>query len=265
MNKNSLYWYLIIFISLSSCQNQDAGNTVSKDYIVKINERGITQQELDIYKMDMANKQPQQHYSDAELLDQLIQTDLWATQARNKLLQDNPDNFIRVKQMTEQYYAAKAKQNFHSINPIDLKKIKAEYYRRYPEGSSSQVKLLFIENPNRDKIVKIIHSLKMGANPRKLVGLMGNTNTQLEESVWQDITTLAPDLVNEIRLLEDNQFTQEPLNSKNGWRVIFQEDSRIVPAPKLNEVRANITADLMQQKNAVHTQVLLLEADISRK
>lgn len=266
MSKKVYYLYLVLFMSLTACQNQGEVNSkVSKDFIVKINERGITQQEFDIYKQGMANKQPQQHYSDAELLDQLIQTDLWATQARNKLLQDNPDNFIRVKQMTEQYYAAKAKQHFQLINLIDPEKIKAEYDRRYPEGNSPQVNLLFIDTPDREEIVKIIRSLKMGANPRKLMALMANKNIQLEESGWQDISMLDPDLMNQIRLLEDNQFTQEPISSKNGWRIIFREDSRTAIAPELKQVRDNIIADLMQQQLDVHTKVLLGEADISRK
>lgn len=270
MSRNFLYFFPVLFFLLSACQDQEKVPGVQKsaikmptNFIVTINNRGITQEEFDFFKQEFKTKNLGQDFSDKELLQQLINIELWTQEARRQLLDKKMENTLAIKLMTKQFYAEQAQKHLKITKAIDSEQIKAEYDKRYNGENGKQVKFLIFEHSDRAQVVDVINSMKMGAQLRKLASL--SNDADFKEYNWQYLSALAPELVNVMVSLQPGQFTQEPVATEKGWRLVWLEGVLEAQKPEMAEVRESIVADLEQKQTETRIQVLLDAADIVRR
>ncbi|MBE0469993.1 MAG: peptidyl-prolyl cis-trans isomerase [Methyloprofundus sp.] len=256
---------------MTACQEQPPAPEVQKNkvaaapsnVVVTINNHDITQEEFDFFKQESKAKNLGQDFSDKELLQQFINIELWAQEARKQLLDQKEENRLRIKLMTKQFYAEQAKKHLQITKAIDSEQIRAEYNRRYQGSKGKQIKLLIFEHTDRAQIVEVLNSIKMGAQPRKLASL--SSDAQFQETDWLYISALEPALLKVVESLQLGQFTQEPVPTEKGWQLVWLEEVLEVPKPEMTKVRDIIIAALEQRQMETRNQVLLDAADIVKR
>lgn len=272
MSKNIFYFAIILFISLTGCDNQNTNakaplfaNKTAVDSIIIINDRGITLQEFNLFKKDVQLKHPDKDFTDEELLQQLIDLDLWAQEARRRLLNTDKNNILHIKLMTKAFYAEQAKIQAELNSPVETDQLRAEYAKRYGNMTVQQVKLLIFESPSQARVEKMIGHVQMGAKLKELVKTEQRADESYKELSWVYTADLSPELIKVVEAIQESRFNLTPVKIDNVWQLVYLEDSRTVPSPTLDEVKAKLVADLKRQKVLDRTQVLYNEADIIKQ
>lgn len=276
MFNSRLFVITALSMALSACQNQESpqdGSTAEKitasnpiiaqdDVIATLNNRKINNKEFAVYKKFFSNKEADSTANDQELLQQLIDIELWAQEARNKSLDQDIEKILRAQLLTKQFYAEQAKEHLLLTKPLTKEQIKAEYEKRYGQKNLQQVKIHIIELSSQEKIDQILNSLKMGADFKELARLAQNTDSMDQETPWVTLNSLEPEQIRVLSQIEDGQFTQEAIKTESGWQLMLLESSRVAPAPPFNDVRKELVDALQQQQLALHTRVLRDAMDI---
>ena len=262
-----MHYLLIIcslLISLTACQKTESNKTIApQDLLFSINGRGISKNEYDMFKTITAENYPALTFVDDELKEQFIDQELWAQQAKQKLLHENPEIMLRLNILTKRLYAERAKLFVQMTELISEDDIDAEYNSRYSPENRKQVKFRLTEADTEENINNVLKNLKMGADFKQLEQLNNKlSDSEIKEPEWINISKLSDELRTAIEKMEIGFFSQSPIKTANNWVVILLVDSQYSEAPELNKVRTLIKNNLKQQQIALRTRILRKEAKI---
>ncbi len=111
----------------------------------------------------------------------------------------------------------------------------------------------------------MIGHVQMGAKLKELVKTEQRADESYKELSWVYTADLSPELIKVVEAILESRFNLTPVKIDNVWQLVYLEDSRTVPSPTLDEVKAKLVADLKRQKVLDRTQVLYNEADIIKQ
>lgn len=231
--------------------------------IAIVNQRKIGRETFDIYKQLLQGQPDARDLSDQEILDRLIDQELWLNEARNKNLYGDRANQIRSKLLNQQFYAEQAQKFLTKTKLITTEQIKEEFNQRFTPENLLEVQLYFIRQTERAKIDNILGSLKLGADFKSLANYHPQASASTELPPWISINRLPSEQTDAVRLLTKGQYTPEPLHYDDDWLLIYLADTRTAPKPTLKDVKQQIIADLQQQQIERRLRVLRQEAEIA--
>jgi peptidyl-prolyl cis-trans isomerase C len=142
-------------------------------------------------------------------------------------------------------------KNYFKNNPVSDDAVNAAYAKMKAETTGNEYKARHILVDNEAEAKDII--AKLNKNPKAFAALAkekskdGASKNNGGELGWFDPRGMIPEFGAAVAKLAKGKFTQEPVKTQFGYHVILLEDSRPLPVPPLEQVKAALTQQLQQQ------------------
>jgi peptidyl-prolyl cis-trans isomerase C len=184
------------------------------------------------------------------LLDRLVDSKLISSQARKDKLADDAEVKRRVADFEErvlgEVYLDRAVRA-----QIDDKAIQARYDEFLKTNPpQEEVRARHILVADEKKAVEIIDKLKKGGDFSALAKDNSQDGSARDGGDLGFFTKemMVPEFSDAAFQMKKGEFTQTPVKSQFGWHVIKLEERRMAAPPSLDEMRADLTADMSQEK-----------------
>jgi peptidyl-prolyl cis-trans isomerase C len=232
--------------------NLNAADTSSAT--VSVNGTNISTAGVDAQiKTLVANGQKETPELRQQLINQLINTELLAQQARNQGL-DKTERAQRGLEIIQRNYLAKLMiEDFAQKNPLTDAEIKNAYDVRVAEINKNHVKeykLRSILVSSESEANSIIAKLKSNESFEKIAKekSIGPLKSVGGEMGWVLPANLDQSLANEVLALAKGSNSQKPVKSSAGYRVIKVEDIRQFSLPSYDQYKPLLARELMAKK-----------------
>ena len=144
--------------------------------------------------------------------------------------------------------------------------IQAAYDEKYAETEGKEYKARHILVETEDAARELISQLDDGADFAKLAqdNSTGPSGPNGGDLGWFGPGMMVKPFEEATVALEPGAYTKDPVETQFGWHVILLEDVRDQAAPALDDVRAEIEAELQNAAVEAHIDALTEKAEIDR-
>lgn len=203
------------------------------------------------------------------LLNDLVVREVITQDIKKTGLLNKDNNALKLKlaqqnTMLELWFAEYFKT--HQVTEAD---VKAEYERQLASSkepqNSKQYEVAQIMVASEAEAAEIIKQIKGGAKFEALAkekSLDKVSGAQGGMVGWVFPAQLTPPINDLIVNLSKGNITQSPIKTNNGWHVVKLEDVRPFVMPSYDQVKNNITQELLQQRRQQAINALLKDAKV---
>ncbi len=244
---------------------EKAATELKPQTLVVINGRPVS--DLEVLAFNALQGQPPVETREAQikLLNQLINTLLIAQDAERQGLQ-NRANVKAALEMARVQVLAEARMNdYLAAHPVTDEEIEAAYQARYSGDNLNEYKVRHILVQKKSEAEEIIRLLEQGKSDFAELARAHSLDATKEnggELGWIERQQVVAPFGDALARLKKGQFTHEPVQTQFGWHVIQVEDIRQRKAPPLDDVKAQLAAEIKQKKLAEYLTRLREEAKI---
>lgn len=240
----------------------DSGNTLAI-----VNGKPITHELLIVYRK--LKEMQEGHATDTpisekESIEELINMQLLVQKAQRENLHRLPEiaNLIQLQQ--DSILAKRAINDMLRGHVADEESINSEYRRQYTGQTQREYSARHILVRELTTAEQLISQLRQGADFAQLaqqhsIGPSAPHGGNLE---WFSLDSVLPEFARAVQMLEKNDITATPIQTRYGWHVIQLLDAREIAPPPLQQVRERIIASLQDAYLDQALQQLRSEADI---
>jgi peptidyl-prolyl cis-trans isomerase C len=195
-----------------------------------------------------------------EVLDQMINMQLLATQAEKDGLDKDPDVLAQLALLRTRVLAeAGAQKYIKSQQPTD-EELKAEY----DAADKTEYHARHILVPTKEKAEALIKKIKAGAkfeDVAKSDSTDGSKNNGGDLG-WFTLARMVKPFGDAVKALKKGEMTQEPVQTQFGWHIIKLEDVRDTP---FDQMKSQLSNALVQKKFQTYLDGLKKNAKIEKK
>ena len=218
--------------------------------LVKIDDFTLTNLHFSIFAAQQGAGAADSREKQVRLLNELVNTFMVARSPRGRELAREPELQAAMEVSNARLLARAVINDFMKNAPVSEEEIQAAYKKRYGEGGNVEYKARHILVDSEQKARELIAELDKGADFDKLAR---EHSTGPTRSVGGDLGWFTPDsmvkpFADAVAALKDGEYTHEPVETRFGWHVILREQSRKLPAPKLEEVRDKLVNEIRTRK-----------------
>ena len=223
---------------------------VSKeDAVASVNGVYISNKTLDVLQKQVSERSQGQSFPKEQLVEELVQRELLAQEAKQKNLDKTPEFIERLAEIKNSLLSQAALQDYLKANPVTDEEIKAEYDSKMA-NLCSEYKARHILVKTEAEAKKLIAELEKGADfitlaKKHSIDPMGAEGGDLG---WFTADRMVAPFSEAVIALENGKFTKQPVQTQFGWHVILREDSRALTPPPLDAVKEQIRPMLQRQK-----------------
>jgi peptidyl-prolyl cis-trans isomerase C len=262
-----------VLASLAACNKtqQAAGPqpAAAPPSVATVNGTAITRPEYDLFVKDLLQGKQQELTADQknQVLDDLINMQLLADQAEKDGLQNDPDTVAQLHLLHEKVMADAEQQKFvKSFQPTDAD-LKAEYDTAVAAMDKTEYKARHILVASKEEGQQIIKKLKGGAKFDELAKTQ-STDTGSKNNGgdlgWFTTSRMVKPFADAVVSLKKGEITPEPVQTQFGWHVIQLEDIRDKTPPPFDQVKAQLTNQLIRKKLQAYVADLKKNAKIEK-
>ena len=259
--------------SLAACNKtqQAAGPqpAAAPPAVATVNGSAITRPEYDLFVKDLLQGKQQELTADQknQVLDDLINMQLLADQAEKDGLQNQPDTVAQLHLLHEKVMADAEQQKFvKSVQPSDAD-LKAEYDTAVTSMDKTEYKARHILVASKEEGQQIIKKLKGGAKFEELAKTQ-STDTGSKNNGgdlgWFTTSRMVKPFADAVVSLKKGEITPEPVQTQFGWHVIQLEDTRDKTPPPFDQVKTQLTNQLIRKKLQAYVAELKKNAKIEK-
>ena len=259
--------------SLAACNKtqQAAGPqaAAAPPAVATVNGSAITRPEYDLFVKDLLQGKQQELTADQknQVLDDLINMQLLADQAEKDGLQNDPDTVAQLHLLHEKVMADAEQQKFvKSFQPSDAD-LKAEYDTAVAAMDKTEYKARHILVASKEEGQQIIKKLKGGAKFEELAKTQ-STDTGSKNNGgdlgWFTTSRMVKPFADAVVALKKGEITPEPVQTQFGWHVIQLEDTRDKTPPPFDQVKTQLTNQLIRKKLQAYVADLKKNAKIEK-
>lgn len=222
-------------------------------------------------RMDMLSQQlaaagrPVTPEMQTQLREEVIAREVFMQEAQKKGL-DATDDFKAQMELARQAILIRQLfEDFRKNNPVSDGEVKAAYDKLVAANSGKEYKARHILVATEDEAKKIIADLKKGAKFEDLAKKLSKdpgSGANGGDLDWTNPAGLVPEFSQAMVKLKKGETTQAPVKSEFGWHVIRLDDVREQSFPKLEEIKAQLSQQLQQQKLQEYQQSLREKAKV---
>jgi peptidyl-prolyl cis-trans isomerase C len=195
-----------------------------------------------------------------EVLDQMINMQLIATQAEKDGLDKDPDVIAQLALLRTRVLAeAGAQKYLKSQQPSD-----EELKAAYDAADKTEYHARHILVPTKEKAEALIKKIKAGAkfeDVAKAESTDGSKN-QGGDLGWFSLARMVKPFSDAVKTLKKGEMTQDPVQTQFGWHIIKLEDTRDTP---FDQMKAQLSNTLVQKKFQAYIEDLKKNAKIEKK
>ena len=237
--------------------------------VATVNGTAITRPEYDLFVKDLLQGKQQELTADQknQVLDDLINMQLLADQAEKDGLQNDPDTVAQLHLLHEKVMADAEQQKFvKSFQPSDAD-LKTEYDTAVAAMDKTEYKARHILVASKEEGQQIIKKLKGGAKFEELAKTQ-STDTGSKNNGgdlgWFTTSRMVKPFADAVVALKKGEITPEPVQTQFGWHVIQLEDTRDKTPPPFDQVKTQLTNQLIRKKLQAYVADLKKNAKIEK-
>lgn len=183
------------------------------------------------------------------LLNELVNTYMVANSPEGKALADNPEIAAALSVSRARLIAQAVIHDYLDNAEISQDALQALYEKEYGNTPGVELKARHILLETEDEAKAVIAELDKGGDFAKLAK---EKSTGPSSSVGGDLGWFEPGQMvgafsEALLKMQNGSYSKAPVKTQFGWHVILREDSRDVPAPSLDTVRAELEKKLRTQ------------------
>jgi peptidyl-prolyl cis-trans isomerase C len=264
---------LIALASLAACNKSPQGaapqTAAAPPPVATVNGSPISRSEYDLFVKDILQGKKQELTADqkGQVLDDLINMRLLADQAEKDGLQNDPDTVAQLNLLHMRVLAdAESQKYIKAFQPSDAD-LKAEYETAVAAMDKNEYKARHILVASKEDGEQIIKKLKGGAKFEDLAKSQ-STDTGSKnnggELGWFTTSRMVKPFADAVVALKKGEITQEPVQTQFGWHVIQLEDTRDKTPPPFDQVKPQITNQVIRKKLQAYVEDLKKNAKIEK-
>jgi peptidyl-prolyl cis-trans isomerase C len=196
-----------------------------------------------------------------QVLDQMINMQLIATQAEKDGLDKDPDVATRLALLRTQVMADAAAQKYVKNNePTD-----AELHAAYDAATDkTEYHASHILVATKEKAEQLIKKLKGGAKFEDVAKAESSDNSKANggDLGWFTTARMVKPFGDAVKALQKGEVTPEPVQTQYGWHIIKLVDTREAP---FDQFKTQLSNGIMQKKFQAYIDGLKTNAKIEKK
>ncbi|MDJ0738489.1 MAG: peptidylprolyl isomerase [Gammaproteobacteria bacterium] len=245
-----------------------AGATLSDDDqaarpLVTIDGFDVTTLHLALFA-SQTGRNPEQAEEQIRMLNELANNFMLANSAAGKALAQHPDVAAALEVARARLLAqAFVRDELDSVD-VDEDAMRARYAEQYSGPPQREFKARHILLNSRDAAVAAIEALNDGSDFAELATQhsIGPSKSVGGDLGWFEADQMVAAFADATRQLGDGEYSREPVKTQFGWHVILREQSREVPTPEFDTVRAELESAIRQERVSELIQQIREDASI---
>jgi peptidyl-prolyl cis-trans isomerase C len=196
-----------------------------------------------------------------QVLDQMINMQLIATQAEKDGLEKDPDVATRVALLRTQILADAAAQKYVKNNEPSDQELHAAYDAATDKTEYHASHILV---PTKEKADQLIKKIKGGAKFEDVAKAESTDNSKTNggDLGWFTTARMVKPFGDAVKGLKKGEFTTDPVQTQYGWHIIKLVDTRDAP---FDQLKAQLSNGIMQKKFQEYIDSLKKTAKIEKK
>ncbi len=255
MNKKIIPFFLLAGTTLLTACNEKPKSESSSPVIAKedavavVNGQYISKKSLSDLENEIAQRSQGQSFPKEKLLEELIQRELLVQEAKQKKLDQSADFTKQLATIKKTLLTQAAVQDFIKSSPVTDADLQAEYDKNVA-ASGSEYKARHILVKTAEEAKQVISELAAGADFAELAKTKstGPSGPQGGDLGWFAAGQMVAPFSEAVIALEDNKFTQEPVQTQFGYHVILREGARSQTPPPFESIKEQIRPMIQRQK-----------------
>jgi peptidyl-prolyl cis-trans isomerase C len=186
-----------------------------------------------------------------QLRDEVIAREIFAQEAHNLGLDATDDFKNQVELNRQSVLIRELFADFQKKNPVTDEEVKAEYDRYAATNAGKEYHAHHILVQKEEEAKDIINKLKKGAKFEDLAKKLSKdpgSGAKGGDLDWANPGNYVKEFSDAMVGLNKGKFTETPVKTQFGYHIIRLDDVREAQLPKLDDVKAQISQQLMQQK-----------------
>jgi peptidyl-prolyl cis-trans isomerase C len=121
--------------------------------------------------------------------------------------------------------------------------------------------------PSKEKADQLIKKLKGGAKFEDVAKTESTDNSKTSggDLGWFTATRMVKPFADAVKALKKGETTPEPVQTQYGWHIIKLEETREVTPPPFDQVKAQVSKNLIQKKLVAYVEEMKKTAKIEKK
>jgi peptidyl-prolyl cis-trans isomerase C len=196
-----------------------------------------------------------------QVLDQMINMQLIATQADKDGLDKDPEVATRIALLRTQILADAAAQKYVKANEPSDQELHAAYDAATDKTEYHASHILV---PTKEKADQLIKKIKGGAKFEDVAKAESTDNSKANggDLGWFTTARMVKPFGDAVKGLKKGEFTTDPVQTQYGWHIIKLADTRDAP---FDQMKAQLTNGIVQKKFQEYIEGLKKTAKIEKK
>jgi peptidyl-prolyl cis-trans isomerase C len=223
--------------------------------VATVNGTPISRATYDIYLkslLQQSGKQPSDLSPEqkGQVLDELISTDLLSAEAVKNGLDKDPDVVARLDLLRMRVLADAQSQKYLKGNDPTDAELHAQYDTAVAGLDKTEYKGRHILVATKEKAQELIKKIKGGAKFEDVAKAESTDSSKTNggDLGWFTPSRMAKPFGDAVRSMKKGDMTQEPVQTQFGWHIIKIDDTREAVPPPFDQVKPQLTNQIMQKK-----------------
>jgi peptidyl-prolyl cis-trans isomerase C len=202
-----------------------------------------------------------------QVLDELITMQLVSTQAVKDGVDKDPEVAANLDVLRMRILSDGESQKFlKGKEPTDAE-LHAEYDGDITAMDKTEYHARHILVATKEKADQLIKKLKGGAKFEEVAKAESTDNSKTSggDLGWFTATRMVKPFADAVKGLKKGETTPEPVQTQYGWHIIKLEETREVTPPPFDQVKAQVTKNLIQKKLVAYVEDMKKSAKIDKK
>jgi peptidyl-prolyl cis-trans isomerase C len=275
-------WHVVstvaaIGVLLTACGKGQQGaapaatDTAAAPSVAVVNGVAIPRADYDAFLKNLLQGKPVPPDLTAEqknqVLDELITMQLVSTQAVKDGVDKDPEVAANLDVLRMRILSDGESQKFlKGKEPTDAE-LHAEYDGDITTMDKTEYHARHILVATKEKAEQLIKKLKGGAKFEDVAKAESSDNSKTSggDLGWFTATRMVKPFADAVKALKKGETTPEPVQTQYGWHIIKLEETREVTPPPFEQVKAQVTKNLIQKKLVAYVEDMKKTAVIDKK
>jgi peptidyl-prolyl cis-trans isomerase C len=231
-----------------------------------VNGRAVPMSRMDALAQQVAKSgRPVTPDMQGQLKQEIIAREIFAQAAQAQGLDATDDFKTQMELMRQSLIIRELFASFQAKNPVTDAEVKAEYDKFAAANSGKEYKARHILVEKEDQAKAIIAQLKKGGKFDEIAKKSSKdpgSGAKGGDLDWASPSSYVKEFSDALVALEKGKTTDTPVKSQFGFHIIRLDDVRDAALPKIEDVKAQIAQQLMQQKMGNYQEELRSKAKV---
>jgi peptidyl-prolyl cis-trans isomerase C len=229
----------------------------------------ISRVEYDIYLKSLLQGRPTTELTTEQrnqVLDEMVSMQVLATQAMKEGLDKDPEVAARVSVLRMRVLADTESQNYLKGKEPTEAEMKAEYDSAIAAMDKTEYHARHILVASKELAEQIIKKIKGGAKFEDVAKAESTDGSKTNggDLGWFTLARMAKPFADAVKGLKKGEMTSAPVQTQFGWHVIRLEDTREVAPPPFDQVKQQVTNQVIQKKLQAYAEGLKKTAKVEK-